>query len=134
MDDLESAWLQAPPTDESSRVLNVDRQVITPMPVQMEPFLLNQRDNSQTFIHELFEFSYQTSDIPIHDLKLLFSNCPDSDKNYLSFLNNIQSEIFDIYKVPMNSIHSAQSILFYDKTLQASDLVLNTLRFGYKPG
>ena len=85
-------------------------------------------------INELHVFAPQSNKIPIHDLNLLSDNCPDSDKDSLFFLKSIQSEIFETYKLPMNSIHSAQSILFYKETLKANDLVLNTLRFGYKPG
>ena len=98
MDDLLREWVQAPATEESSHVSSVDRQVTTLMPVQMEPFL-NQHEFSKPLIYELYDFLPQSSDIPDHDFKLLFSNCPNADKDYLTFLNEIQREIFTIYKV-----------------------------------
>ena len=133
-DELTRRWVQAPPTVELSPALSVARQDTMLTSAQTVQPKLNLPDLSKPLIYDLYDFQPQSSEIPIHDLNLLFPNCPDSDKDSLQYLSNIQREIFETYKLPMNSIHSAQSILFFKNTLQANDLVLNTLRFGYRPG
>ena len=124
---------------ESLHASSVERpdimQTLVPPPeaVAMEDLILNQPRPDRPLISSLNSFIPRINDIPVHSLNDLFENCPNSDLNTLSYLHNIQSDIRKSY-VPMNSIHSDQSILFYEHVLKANSLVLNTLRFGYRPG
>ena len=135
INDLERIQVPA----ESLHALSVERpdimQTLVPPPeaVAMEDLILNQPRPDRPLISSLNSFIPRINDIPVHSLNDLFENCPNSDLNTLSYLHNIQSDIRKSY-VPMNSIHSDQSILFYEHVLKANSLVLNTLRFGYRPG
>ncbi len=135
-DDIIRDLARVPVAAESSLVISARRPDTMPTPapaaVAVESDLIMPKSD-RPFIYDLNSFSPRISDIPNYKLQDLLAACPDSDIETLVHLNKIQCEFTKNY-VPMNSIHSKQSILFYENVLNANSLTLDTLKHGYRPG
>ncbi len=80
-----------------------------------------------------FNATIPASDLPSYRIASLHTLCYSENYNHYKYLNDIQSEFLSDF-TPASSIHSLSAVEFYEHVLNAPSFVIDTLKFGYKPG
>ena len=84
--------------------------------------------------YEQFDFqSKSDASYPEWDLNKISDVCPETDRDFFDNLLSVQNNFSVLNYDPAPSIHCESAVSYYKYVLNANDLVLNTLLYGYKP-